>query len=75
MKLPRHETPKSRAIHGQSLQALPRGGDASSLPDGRSVRQAKKETAQRVEDLRLQLLRITEKHMDQAVRILRDWLD
>ena len=38
------------------------------------VRLAQKETNQRVEELKLRLFRITEQHMDQAVRLIKRWL-
>ncbi|VZH35005.1 conserved protein of unknown function [Desulfovibrio sp. 86] len=38
------------------------------------MRRAQRETNQRVEDLKLRLFRITEQHMDQAVRLIKRWL-
>ncbi|WP_165072049.1 MULTISPECIES: flagellar M-ring protein FliF [unclassified Desulfovibrio] len=63
----------------KSSQArLPSGGGAySKLPDLaelRALRHAQKETNARVEELKLRLFRITEQHMDQAIRIIKRWL-
>lgn len=48
---------------------------APSLSDLRALRKAQKETNQRVEELKLRLFRVTEKHMDQAVSLIRRWLN
>ena len=45
-----------------------------SLEELRAQRRERLETNRRVEDLKLRLLRITEQHMDQAVRLIRRWL-
>jgi hypothetical protein len=37
-------------------------------------RRAQKEYTQRVETLKLRIFRITEQHMEQAVRLIRRWL-
>ena len=55
-----------------SAPALPE--DGPSLEELRAQRRARVQTNKRVEDLKLRLLRITESHMDQAVRIIRRWL-
>ncbi|MBO4335732.1 MAG: flagellar M-ring protein FliF [Desulfovibrio sp.] len=47
---------------------------APSLEELRAQRRERAETNRRVEDLKLRLLRITEQHMDQAVRLIRRWL-
>lgn len=47
---------------------------SSSLTQLKTLRRAQKETNQRVEELKLRLFRITEQHMDQAVRLIRRWL-
>ena len=56
--------------------ALPqgRGGNTPSLADLKALRKARKETNQRVEELKQRLFRITEQHMDQAIRLIRRWL-
>ncbi len=48
--------------------------DAPSLEELRAQRRERVETNRRVEDLKLRLLRMTEQHMDQAVRLIRRWL-
>jgi hypothetical protein len=73
MKLQRHETPQAKPSPLKALPSVPRGGE-QPLAELKAQRQARKEAAQRVEELRAKLLHITEQHMDQAVRILRDWL-
>ncbi|SCM74717.1 flagellar M-ring protein FliF [Desulfovibrio sp. 86] len=47
---------------------------SSSLAQLKTLRRAQRETNQRVEDLKLRLFRITEQHMDQAVRLIKRWL-
>ena len=61
----------------QSQAGLPAGqgnGATPSLSQLRALRLAQKETNQRVEELKLRLFRITEQHMDQAVRLIKRWL-
>ncbi len=48
--------------------------NAPSLAELKEIRLARKATAQRVEDLKLRLFRMTEQHMDQAVSLIRRWL-
>ena len=50
-------------------------GQTPSLADLRAYRHAQKETNRRVEELRLRLFRMTEQHMDQAIRIIKRWLE
>ena len=53
------------------LKSLPSGGRGTSrLPS-----LAEQETNQRVEELKLRLFHFTEQHMDQAVRLIRRWLE
>ena len=40
----------------------------------RAQRKARRETNRRVDELKLNLLRITEHHMDHVVRLIRRWL-
>ncbi|OXS29665.1 MAG: hypothetical protein BCS36_07385 [Desulfovibrio sp. MES5] len=47
---------------------------SASLTQLKTLRRAQKETNQRVEELKLRLFRITEQHMDQAVRLIKRWL-
>lgn len=63
MKLPR-----------RSLPGISGGEDASFAAQRRAARLAQKETNQRIEDLKLRLFRITEVHMDRAVRLIKRWL-
>ncbi|MBS6830189.1 MAG: flagellar M-ring protein FliF [Desulfovibrio sp.] len=61
------------------LKSLPSGGGGTSrlpsLAELKALRHAQKETNQRVEELKLRLFHITEQHMDQAVRLIRRWLE
>lgn len=50
-------------------------GQIPSLAELRAYRHAQKETNRRVEELRLRLFRMTEQHMDQAIRIIKRWMD
>ena len=50
-------------------------GHVPSLAELRAYRHAQKETNRRVEELRLRLFRMTEQHMDQAIRIIKRWMD
>ncbi|MFR8275332.1 MAG: flagellar M-ring protein FliF [Desulfovibrio fairfieldensis] len=60
------------------LKSLPSGGGGTSrlpsLAELKALRHAQKETNQRVE-LKLRLFHFTEQHMDQAVRLIRRWLE
>ena len=51
------------------------GKNLPSLADIKALRHAQKETNQRVEELKLRLFRMTDQHMDQAVNIIKRWLD
>jgi len=42
-------------------------------PD-RSVRQARKEAAQRVEELKIKIILLTDKYFEQSLRIIKSWL-
>ncbi|MBQ7457034.1 MAG: hypothetical protein IJS54_05485 [Desulfovibrio sp.] len=46
-----------------------------SLDELRAQHRERVETNRRVEELKLSLLRITEHNMDQAVRLIRRWLN
>lgn len=49
-------------------------GSTPSLAQLKALRLAQKETNQRVEELKLRLFRVTEQHMDHAVRLIKRWL-
>lgn len=61
----------------KSAGALPGGGGGTppSLAELKAIRLAQKATNRRVEELKLKLFRMTEQHMDQAVSLIRRWLD
>jgi hypothetical protein len=46
----------------------------SSLSDLKALRRAQKEINRRVEELKLLLFRISERHMEQTVSIIRRWI-
>ena len=50
------------------------GGSTPALSRLKALRLAQKETNQRGEELKLRLFRLTEQHMDQAVRLMKRWL-
>ncbi len=56
---------------------LVKGGrsEPPSLDELRAIRKAQKATNQRVEELKIRLFRITEQHMDQAVSLIRRWME
>lgn len=56
-------------------QAIAGGGRTPALSELRAIRLAQRATNQRVEELKLRLFRITEQHMDQAVSLIRRWMD
>ncbi|MDR2055688.1 MAG: flagellar M-ring protein FliF [Desulfovibrio sp.] len=47
------------------------GGPSPAVLKAR--RRAQKECAQRIETLKMRIFRITEQHMEQAVRLVRRW--
>lgn len=51
------------------------GGTPPALAELRAMRMAQKATNQRVEELKLKLFRVTEQHMDQAISLIRKWMD
>ena len=46
----------------------------STLDELRAMRRARRETNQRIEQLKVTLLRMSEHNIEQAVRLLRRWL-
>lgn len=58
-------------------KALGAGGGSPppDLAELRAIRLAQRATNRRVEELKLRLFRLTEQHMDQAVSLLRRWMD
>lgn len=61
----------------QERKALGSGGGSlpPSLAELRALRLAQKATNQRVEELKMKLFRMTEQHMEQAVSLIRNWMD
>lgn len=60
----------------QERKALGRGGGGTppDLAELRAIRLAQRATNRRVEELKMDLFRLTEQHMDQAVSVLRRWM-
>ena len=50
-------------------------GSPPSLAELKAIRQAQRATSQRVEELKMRLFRITEQHRDQAVSLIRRWME
>ncbi|MBQ9453148.1 MAG: flagellar M-ring protein FliF [Desulfovibrio sp.] len=44
------------------------------LAELRAQRRAQRETNQRIEELKLRVIRFTDQHMEQAVRLIKRWL-
>ncbi|MBO5490199.1 MAG: flagellar M-ring protein FliF [Desulfovibrio sp.] len=64
-----------KQLKPNSAGRLPGGSaDGPSLAKLRAQRRAQRETNQRVEELKLRVLRFTEQHMEQAVRLIKRWL-
>ena len=58
--------------------ALPQAASNTEVPtlaELKALRAAQRETSQRVEELKLRLFQITERHMDQAVSIIKTWVN
>ena len=54
---------------------LPQGdNDAPELAELKARRRMQKEYSQRIETLKMRIFRITEQHMEQAVRLIHRWL-
>ena len=68
--------PQQQPGGGRPQQPAGEGGrNLPSLSDVKALRHAQKETNQRVEELKLKLFRMTDQHMDQAVNVIKRWLD
>ena len=63
-------TPKPNALPQAASNT-----EAPTLAELRALRAAQRETSQRVEELKLRLFQITERHMDQAVSIIKTWVN
>ena len=48
--------------------------DAPALAELKARRRMQKEYSQRIETLNMRIFRITEQHMEQAVRLIHRWL-
>lgn len=47
----------------------------AELAELKALRKAQRATNQRVEELKMRLFRMTEHHMDQAVNLIRRWME
>lgn len=48
--------------------------DAPKLAELRALRKEQKESSQRIEELKLRLFQISERHMEQAINIMKQWV-
>jgi hypothetical protein len=65
---------KQSAPKNSGLSSAQNGGKDTSLSQLKALRIAQKEGNHRVEELKMRVFRITEQHMDQAVRLIKRWL-
>lgn len=60
----------------QEPKALSKNGPLPpELAELKAIRVAQRATNQRVEELKLKLFRVTEQHMDQAISLIRRWMN
>ncbi len=52
-----------------------KAGDSQALQELKEWQRTQKETSRRVEELRLRLLQLSEKHWEQSICILKGWLN
>lgn len=50
------------------------GDTLPSLNELKALRRSQRDAAQRVEELKLRLFQITERHMDQAISLIKRWV-
>lgn len=48
--------------------------DTPRLVELRALRKEQKESSQRIEELKLRLFQISERHMEQAITIMKQWV-
>lgn len=48
--------------------------DAPQLAELKALRKAQRESTQRIEELKLRLFQISERHMEQAISIMKQWV-
>lgn len=63
------ERNKTKALGGSYTASPP------SLSELKALRLAQRATNQRVEELKMRVFRLAEQHMEQAVSLLRRWMD
>ncbi len=54
---------------------LAKQGDANAMEEVRAWQRGQREANRRVEELKLRLLQLSEKHWEQSINILKGWLD
>ncbi len=52
-----------------------KAGDADALAEVRAWKKNQRESGRRVEEMRLRLLQLTEKHWEQSISIMKTWLN
>ncbi len=50
-------------------------GDPAAVEELKAWKKKQRETSRRVEELKLRLLQLSEKHWDQSINIIKGWLD
>ncbi len=58
-----------------ALTAAAKQGDEQAISRLKAMRKAQKESSRRTEELRLRLLQLTDRHWEQAVSILKGWMN
>lgn len=48
--------------------------DAPQLAELKALRKMQRESSQRIEELKLRLFQISERHMEQAISIMKQWV-
>lgn len=64
--------PKPTAPKGKAAANAPSPEELAEL---KALRKAQRDASQRVEELKLRLFQISERHMDQAIALMRRWIN
>lgn len=48
--------------------------DAPKLAELKALRKTQRESSQRIEEIKLRLFQISERHMDQVINIMKQWV-
>ncbi len=58
-----------------ALTAAAKQGDGQAIARLKALRKEQKESSRRAEELRLRLLQLTDRHWEQALSILKGWMN